>query len=169
MLNGQNLLSVTKVICWQSLVKFFMSILMSLLSLLTDLLKWTRLVSSAKWWTLQNFIAWLRSLLYIKSKSHLRCDTIFYRGSIRTIRTWIICLQYHICHNVQVWLSCSTVSKAFHKSTEVQQSIFPLSNFFMLSSVRLIKVGPSPFQKNYTICLISVISISPVKIMKNVF
>ena len=50
-------------------VRFFMSRLIYLLSLFTDLLKWSKFVSSAKWWTFQNFIGRFRSLIYIKNKS----------------------------------------------------------------------------------------------------
>ena len=39
--------------------RYFNSALASLFSFLTELLTHNRLVSSAKWWTLQNFIAWL--------------------------------------------------------------------------------------------------------------
>ena len=42
----------------------FKSALTSLFSFLIELLRHKKLVSSAKWWTLQNFIAWL-SLIYI--------------------------------------------------------------------------------------------------------
>ena len=44
----------------------FKSVLTSLFSFLIELLKHKRLVSSAKWCTLQYFIAWLRSFIYSK-------------------------------------------------------------------------------------------------------
>ena len=46
-------------LAFSQLVKFFRSILIYLLSLFTDLLKWTKLLSSVKWRNFQNFIAWL--------------------------------------------------------------------------------------------------------------
>ena len=46
----------------------FKSALTCLFSFLIELLRHDRLVSSAKWWTLQDFIAWLRSFLYNKNK-----------------------------------------------------------------------------------------------------
>ena len=45
-----------------------------------DLLKWSRFVSSAKWRTLQNVMAWLNSLIYIKNERRPRtepCVTAF--------------------------------------------------------------------------------------------
>ena len=35
---------------------------------------WSRFVSSAKWWTFQNFIAWFKSLIFIKSKRRPRTE-----------------------------------------------------------------------------------------------
>ena len=135
-----------------------MSILTCLLSLLTDLLNLTRLVSSTKWWTLQNFIAWLRSLKIIhiyQEQSGPRnepCGTSYLIKAL--LETWplikancflskrldlnhsfAIC---HVCHNVQNKI-CSTVPKGFCKSTKIPQPIFPLSKFVVISSVRLIK------------------------------
>ena len=57
-------------------VKFFMSWLTSLFSkfIVTDLLKWSKLVLSRKWWTLKNLIAWFRSLMYIKNRSGPRTE-----------------------------------------------------------------------------------------------
>ena len=46
----------------------FKSVLTSLFSFLIELLKHKRLVSSAKWCTLQYFIAWLRSFIYSKNR-----------------------------------------------------------------------------------------------------
>ena len=55
-------------------VKFFISRFPYLLSLVIDSLKWRRFVSSAKWWTLQNFIAWFKSLICIKNKKGPRTE-----------------------------------------------------------------------------------------------
>ena len=54
--------------------RFFKSILTSLLSFLIDLPKYNKLVSSAKWCTLQNFIAWLRSFMYNKNRRGPRTE-----------------------------------------------------------------------------------------------
>ena len=48
--------------------RFFKSKLTSLLSSLIDLLKYNELVSSAKWCTLKDVIAWLRSFMYNKNR-----------------------------------------------------------------------------------------------------
>ena len=48
-------------------VRFFRSRLTYLLSLLTDLLKWNRFLSSAKWWTLQNFKACFKGYIHYKT------------------------------------------------------------------------------------------------------
>ena len=48
--------------------KCFKSALTSLFSFLIELLRHKRLVSSAKWCTLQNFIAWLRSFICSKNR-----------------------------------------------------------------------------------------------------
>ena len=57
-----------------------------LLSLFVDILKWTTLVSSAKWWTLQNFITWLKIIdIYIKNKSGPRtapCSTLYFTEAL---------------------------------------------------------------------------------------
>ena len=54
--------------------KFFKSVLISLLSFLMELVRNKRLVSSAKWWTLQNLTALCKSFIYIKNKRGLRTD-----------------------------------------------------------------------------------------------
>ena len=46
----------------------FKSLLTCLFSFLIELLRHNRFVSSAKCWTLQDFIAWLRSFLYNKNR-----------------------------------------------------------------------------------------------------
>ena len=47
------------------------SVLISLFSFLIEVLRRNRLVSSAKWWALQNFIAWFRSFIFNKnSRGH---------------------------------------------------------------------------------------------------
>ena len=51
-----------------------MSRLTYLLSLLTDLLRWSGFVSFEKWWTLQNFKAWFKSLIYIRNDNGLKND-----------------------------------------------------------------------------------------------
>ena len=51
---------------FSQLTRFFRSIFTNLLSFLIDLPKYNKLVSFAKWWTLQNFMAWLRSLICSK-------------------------------------------------------------------------------------------------------
>ena len=53
---------------FNQLTRCFKSALTSLFSFLIELLRHKRLVSSAKWWTLQNFIAWLRSFIYSKNR-----------------------------------------------------------------------------------------------------
>ena len=45
-----------------------------LFSFLIELLRHNRLMSSAKWWTLQNFIAWFRSFIYNKHRRGPRTD-----------------------------------------------------------------------------------------------
>ena len=54
--------------------KFFKSVLISLLSFLMELVRNKRLVSSAKWWTLQNFIAVCKSFIYSKNRRGPRTD-----------------------------------------------------------------------------------------------
>ena len=51
---------------FNQLTRCFKSPLTSLCSFLIELLRHNRLVSSAKWWTSQNFIAWFRSYIYNK-------------------------------------------------------------------------------------------------------
>ena len=46
----------------------------SLFSFLTELLRDKTLVSSAKWWTLQNVITWWTSLTYSKTRRGPRTD-----------------------------------------------------------------------------------------------
>ena len=53
---------------FNQLTRCFKSALTSLFSFLIGLLKYKRLVLSAKWWTLQNFIAWLRSFVYNENR-----------------------------------------------------------------------------------------------------
>ena len=55
-------------------ISYYTQVLNSLLSFLIELLKHKRLVSSAMWWTLQNFIAWLRSFIYNKNRRGPRTD-----------------------------------------------------------------------------------------------
>ena len=52
----------------------FKSPLDSLFSFLIELLRHKRLASSAKWWSLQNFFAWLRSFIYNKNRRDPRAD-----------------------------------------------------------------------------------------------
>ena len=59
---------------FNQLTSCFKSALTSLFSFLIELLRHKRLVSSAKWWTLQNFIAWLRSFIYSKNRRGPRTD-----------------------------------------------------------------------------------------------
>ena len=44
------------------------SVLASLFSFSVELLRHNKLVSSAMWWMLQNFIAWLRSFVYDENR-----------------------------------------------------------------------------------------------------
>ena len=53
------------------LTSCFKSTLTSLFSFLIELLRHNKSVSSAKWWTLQNFIAQLRSFIYSRNRGHL--------------------------------------------------------------------------------------------------
>ena len=53
---------------FNQLTRCFKSALTSLLSFLIELLWHNRLVSSAKWWTLQNSIAWFRSFICNKNR-----------------------------------------------------------------------------------------------------
>ena len=59
---------------FNQLTRCFKSALTSLFSFLIELLWHNRLVSSAKWWTLQNFIAWFRSFIYNKNRRGPRTD-----------------------------------------------------------------------------------------------
>ena len=59
---------------FNQLTRCFKSALTSLFSFLIELLRHKRLVSSAKWWTLRNFIAWLRSFIYSKNRRGPRTD-----------------------------------------------------------------------------------------------
>ena len=54
--------------------KFFKSILISSLSFLIELVRNKKLVSSAKWWTMQNFIAVCKSFVYSKNRRRPRTD-----------------------------------------------------------------------------------------------
>ena len=59
---------------FNQLTRCFKSALTCLFSFLIELLRHNRLVSSAKWWTLQNFIAWLRSFIYNKNSRGPKTD-----------------------------------------------------------------------------------------------
>ena len=54
---------------FNKLTRCFKSSLICLFSFLVELLRHNRLASSTKWWTLQNFIAWLWSFIYNKNRS----------------------------------------------------------------------------------------------------
>ena len=54
---------------FNQLTRRFKSALTSLFSFLIDLPRHNRLVSSVKWWTLQNVIAWFRLFIYNKNSS----------------------------------------------------------------------------------------------------
>ena len=62
------------IFAFNQLTRCFKSVLTSLFSFLIELLRYKILVSSAKWWTLQNFIAWLRSFIYNKNRRGPRTD-----------------------------------------------------------------------------------------------
>ena len=53
---------------FNQLTRYLKSALTCLFSFLIELLWRNILVCSAKWWTLQNFIAWLRSFIYKKKR-----------------------------------------------------------------------------------------------------
>ena len=55
-------------------VRFFRTIFKSLVNLFCDLLMISRIVSSAKWWTLQCLIATCRSLMYIRKSKGPKTD-----------------------------------------------------------------------------------------------
>ena len=57
------------VLAFNQSVMFVISRFTYLFNLVVDLLKWIRFVSSVKWWTLENFIAWFKSLIYVKDKT----------------------------------------------------------------------------------------------------
>ena len=59
---------------FNQLTRCFKSALTSLFSFLIELPRHNRLVSSAKWWTLQNFIDWFRSFIYNKKSKGSRTD-----------------------------------------------------------------------------------------------
>ena len=59
---------------FSQLTSCFKSTLTSLFSFLIELLRHNKFVSSAKWWTFQNFIAWLRSCLYTKKQRDPRTE-----------------------------------------------------------------------------------------------
>ena len=54
--------------------RYFKSALTSLFSFLMELLRHKRLVLSTKWWTLHNFIAWLKSFICSKNRRGPRTD-----------------------------------------------------------------------------------------------
>ena len=106
------------------------------------------LVSSA------NFMALLRSLINIKNKGGPRtepCGTLYFTEAL--LDTWQLMETIVCCHSFAITrmpdtaytmltnnkISCSTVSKAFYKSTKISHPKFPFSKFFVISSVRLIK------------------------------
>ena len=59
---------------FNQLTRRFKSALTFWFSFLIELLRHNRLLSSAKWWTLQNVIAWLRSSIYNKNRRGHRTD-----------------------------------------------------------------------------------------------
>ena len=59
---------------FNQLTRCFKSALTSLFSFLIESLWHNRLVSSAKWWVLQNFIAWFRLFIYNKNRRGPRAD-----------------------------------------------------------------------------------------------
>ena len=140
---------------FSKLVKFLMSILKYLLSLFTDYLKGTRLASGLV--TLQDFITWWRLLIYIKNKIDPKsepCGHLFYSSFIRYMtinrsklfsvkevgyKPFICDTAYVIMFKLCLQDTCSASSKAFCKSKKIPQPMLPLSNFFLISSVRLIK------------------------------
>ena len=56
---------------FNQLTRCFKLTLTSLFSFLIELLRHNRLVPSANWWTLQNFIAWFRSFISAASRRFL--------------------------------------------------------------------------------------------------
>lgn len=114
-----------------------MPTLIDLLSFTIDLLKWRRLVSSVKSWTLQNNIDWYKSLMYIENKSTLRTEpwgTLYKTDT--TFELWLFIEMYcvsldnktkHLSVMPQTPQSASfankilssAMSKAFCRSTKI--------------------------------------------------
>ena len=126
-------------------------------SLLIELLQHNRLVSSAKWWILQDFITWLRSFIYSKNRRGPRTDPwgtpkfiaarTYSYPFIDTSWWWLD--RYDLNQSFETpqipkWFNFansiwwSTVSKAFCKSTKIPQPIFPSSRVCSLMHVHLL-------------------------------
>ena len=136
-----------------------------------ELLRYNRLVSSAKWWTLHNFIAWSRSFMYNKDRSGPRpdpwgtpqfiiarpdsypfVDTYWLRLDKQDLKQSFKTPQIPLRFNCASSIWWSTVSKAFCKSAKTPQPIFPPSNAFLIFSVILIKAWDVEYR-----CLVSAI------------
>ena len=92
------------------IVRFFRSIFKSLFNLFSNLLMIRRFVSSAKWWTLQGFIATFRLLIYSWKRKGLKtdpCSTPHLIIKVFDAKQLIDtnCLQFHVFHSDTI---CST-------------------------------------------------------------
>ena len=127
-------------------------------SFLIEFLIDKRLVSSAKWWTLQNFIAWFRSFIHNKNS---RGPRTYPWGTAQFIAArpepctfldtyWQRLDRYDLDQSIETpripqWINFAnsiwryTVPKAFYKSKNPQKSIFSSSRAFLIFSVTLIK------------------------------
>ena len=88
---------------FNQLTRCFKSALTSLFSFLIELLWHNRLVPSAKWWTLQNFIAWFGSFIYNKNID------------------WLLTYVW------EVWLD-----KILHKHSLTQSNIMSMAIFILI-------------------------------------
>ena len=124
---------------WSQYTRFFKSILTILSVFLIDLPKYNKFVSSTKWRTLQNLIAWLRSFVYNKNRRGSRTEPggkpQFYLSKPRVIT--IYRNKFFAVRKVDN-ISWSTVTKAFCKYTNIPHSIYPSSRACKLFSARLI-------------------------------
>ena len=72
---------------FNQLTRCFKSALTNLFSFLIELLRHNKLVPLTKWWTLQNFIAWLKSFIYNKNRRGPKTDPRVYSNKTRFTST----------------------------------------------------------------------------------
>ena len=82
------------------------------------------LVSSAKWWTLQNFIALCKSFIYSRNRRDQRQGFHYWgrQGSTVTIKSRYV-IRY-MCQNFGVRNVCGQILKSIHQASYLLPSDF---------------------------------------------